>query len=76
MDKNEYRLRTEQMLKLVKNKEYDKAYEIAESMDWNKVKNASVLCAVSEVYERCGEYEKSRDMFFSFVINTRCMQSV
>lgn len=64
VDKNEYRLRTEQMLNLVKNKEYDKAHEIAESIDWNKVKNASVLCAVSEVYERCGEYEKSRDILF------------
>ncbi len=64
MDKHEYRLKTEQMLNYVKNKSYAEAYEIAESIDWKKVKNAAVLCAVSEVYEYNGEYEKSRDVLF------------
>ena len=64
MDKHEYRLRTEQMLNYVKNKSYAEAYEIAESIDWKKVKNAAVLCAVSEVYEYNGEFEKSRDILF------------
>lgn len=64
MDKHEYRLKTEQMLNYVKNKSYAEAYEIAESIDWKKVKNAAVLCAVSEVYEYNGEFEKSRDILF------------
>ena len=64
MDKQEYRLKTEQMVKLLKNKSYQEAYDIAESIDWRKVKNTSVLCAVSEVYEACGEIQKSRDILF------------
>ena len=64
MDKHEYRLKTEQMLKYVENRSFDKALEIAESIDWRKVKNASILCAVSEIYECCGELEKSRDILF------------
>ena len=64
MDKHEYRQKTEQMLKCLENKSYKEAYEIAESIDWRKVKNVAVLCAVSEVYEYNGEYQKGRDILF------------
>ena len=64
MDKHEYRQKTEQMLKCLENKSYKEAYEIAESIDWRKVKNVAVLCAVSEVYEYNGEYHKGRDILF------------
>ena len=64
MDKHEYRQKTEQMLKCLENKSYAQALEIAESIDWRKVKNVAVLCAVSEVYEYNGEYQKSRDILF------------
>ena len=65
MDKQEYRLKTEQMLKYLKGELYEEALAIAESIDWSKVKNAPVLCAVSEVYEHCGQIEKSREILFS-----------
>lgn len=64
MDKQEYRLKTEQMIEYMKEKSYKKALEIAESMEWKKVKNVAVLNAVSEVYEANGEYQKSRDILF------------
>lgn len=64
MDKHEYRQKTEQMLKCLENKSYKEAYEIAESIDWRKVKNVAILCAVSEVYEYNGEYQKSREILF------------
>lgn len=64
MDKHEYRQKTERMLKCLENKSYAEAYEIAESIDWRKVKNVAVLCAVSEVYEYNGEFQKSRDILF------------
>ena len=64
MDKHEYRQKTEQMLKFLENKSYNEAYEIAESIDWRKVKNVAVLCAVSEIYEYNGEIQKSRDIMF------------
>ena len=65
MDKQEFRLKTETMLQLLKDKSYKEALEIAESIDWKKVKNVSVLCAVSEVYEHNGEFQKSREILFS-----------
>ena len=52
------------MLKCVEKKSYKEAYEIAESIDWRKVKNVAVLCAVSEIYEYNGENQKSRDILF------------
>lgn len=64
MDKHEYRLKTEQMLKHLENKSYKEALEIAESIDWKRVKNAAVLCTVSEIYEYNGDFEKSRDILF------------
>ncbi len=64
MDKQEFRLKTEQMFEYMKEKSYGKALEIAESMEWKKVKNVAVLNAVSEVYEANGEYQKSRDILF------------
>ena len=65
MDKQEYRLKAEQMLKYLKGESYEEALAIAESIDWTKVKNAPVLCAVSEVYEHCGQIEKSRELLFA-----------
>lgn len=64
MDKYEYREKTEQMLKCVEQKEYGKAMEIADTIEWRKVKNASMLCSVSEIYEQNEQYEKSRDVLF------------
>ena len=65
MDKYEYREKTEQMMKYVQTRSYDKAKEIADTIDWKRVKNASMLCTVSEIYEYTGEYQKSREILFS-----------
>ena len=64
MDKQEFRLKTEQMFEYMKQKSYKEALDIAEAMDWKKVKNVAVLNAVSEVYEANEEYQKSRDILF------------
>ena len=64
MDKYEYRVKTEQMLEHMENKRYKKAMEIADTIDWRRVKNPSMLNNVSEIYEYNGEYKKSRDMLF------------
>ena len=65
MDKYEYREKTEQMMKYVQTRSYDKAKEIADTIDWKRVKNASMLCTVSEIYEYTGEYQKSREILFT-----------
>lgn len=64
MDKYEYRVKTEQMLEYMEKKQYKKAMEIADTIDWRRVKNASMLNNVSEIYEYNGEYQKSRDVLF------------
>ena len=64
MDKYEYRVKTEQMLEYMDKKQYKKAMEIADTIDWRRVKNVSMLNMVSEIYEYNGEFQKSRDILF------------
>lgn len=64
MDKHEYRVKTEEMLAYMGEKSYKQAMDVADTIDWRKVKNTSMLCAVSEIYEYNKEYEKSRDILF------------
>ena len=64
MDKYEYRVKTEQMLDHLEKKEYQQAKEIADGIDWRRVKNASMLNTVSEIYEYNGEFKKGRDVLF------------
>ena len=59
MDKYEYKQKTEQMLELMEDGSYRKAAEIADSIDWRRVRNASMLTNVSDIYEKNKEYEKS-----------------
>lgn len=64
MDKYEYRVKTDQMLECMEKKQFKKAMEIADTIDWRRVKNAAMLNSVSEVYENCAEFQKSRDILF------------
>ena len=59
MDKYEYKQKTEQMLELMEDGSYRKAAEIADTIDWRRVRNASMLTNVSDIYEKNKEYEKS-----------------
>lgn len=62
MDKYEYKLKTEQMLELMNDGAYNKAAEIADSIDWKRVRNTTMLCTVSEIYEKNRDYQKSYDV--------------
>lgn len=64
LDKHEYRVKTEKMLEYMSQKSYEKAMDIADSIDWRKVKNVTMLSTVSEIYEANREYQKSRDILF------------
>ena len=57
-------MKTEQMLDHLEKKEYQQAKEIADGIDWRRVKNASMLNTVSEIYEYNGEFKKGRDILF------------
>ncbi|QDW75499.1 hypothetical protein FND36_00580 [Lachnospiraceae bacterium KGMB03038] len=52
------------MLGHMEKKQYKKAMEIADTIDWRRVKSTSMLNTVSEIYELCGEFQKSRDVLF------------
>ena len=62
VDKYEYKLKTEQMLELMENGAYDKAAEIADEIDWKRVRNVTMLMNVSDIYEKNEEYQKSYDV--------------
>ena len=64
MDKYEYRVKTEQMLEYVDEKSYKNAMEIADTIDWRKVKNTVMLTTVSDIYENMEEYDKARDLLY------------
>ena len=64
LDKQEYRLKAEEMHQLMREKKYEEAREKADLVDWKKVKNIAMLYAASEVYESNKDYEKARDILF------------
>lgn len=57
MDKYEYRVKTEQMLEHYEKKQFRKAMEIADTIDWRRVKSPAMLNTVSEIYENNGEFQ-------------------
>lgn len=62
MDKYEYNVRSEQILKLIAENEYKTATKIADSIDWRRVRNVNMLATVGEVYERSGRYSDAKDI--------------
>ena len=62
MDKYEYRSKPEQMLELMENGSYRKAAEIADTIDWKRVRNAAMLMSVSDIYEKIKDYQKSYEI--------------
>ena len=59
MDKNDYKVKSEKMLELMDRGAFSKAANLADSIEWNKVRNISMLSSVSEIYEKNNELEKS-----------------
>ena len=62
MDKYEYTLRLDQMKSRFAEEKYEEAAEIADTINWNKVKNVNGLVKAGEVYEKVQRYEDSRDV--------------
>ena len=63
MDKYEYNLKLDQMKSLVAEGDYQTAAEIADSINWRKIKNVTALVRAGEIYEQVERYEESRDIF-------------
>ncbi|RDU25065.1 P-loop NTPase family protein [Anaerosacchariphilus polymeriproducens] len=62
MDKYEFRIKLEQIQKLKENEDYQAAAAIADTVDWRKAKSVSELCNISDIYEKVGKYEESKDI--------------
>lgn len=62
MDKYEYNLKLDQMKSLCAEEHYAAAAEIADTINWNKVKNVNALVKAGEVYEKLERYAESRDI--------------
>ena len=63
LDKEEFRIKLEEINKLVQNKDYKGAMDIVDSIDWRRVKNVRTLCVVGEIYAANGRYEDSKEIF-------------
>lgn len=57
MDKYEYHLKINQIERLLKKKDYETAAEIADTIDWRRVKNLNLLYVVGDIYEKTKRYE-------------------
>ena len=63
LDKEEFRIKLEEINKLVQDKDYKGAMNIVDSIDWRRVKNVRTLCVVGEIYAANGRYEDSKEIF-------------
>lgn len=62
MDKYEYNLKIDQMKSLYSEENYDAAADIADTINWNKVKNVNALVRAGEIYEKVGRYEEAKEI--------------
>lgn len=63
MDKEEFRIKLNQINHLVDEKQYKEAMEVVDSIDWRRVKNVHTLCVVGEIYAANKRYAESKEIF-------------
>lgn len=62
LDKYEYKLKLDQIKSLAAEHNYEAAAELADTINWNKIKNVNALIKAGEIYEKVERYEESRDI--------------
>lgn len=63
LDKEEFRIKLEEINHLVEQQDYKGAMEVVDSIDWRRVKNVRTLCVVGEIYAANKRYEDSKEIF-------------
>ena len=63
LDKEEFRVKLEEINHLVEQKDYKGAMNVVDSIDWRRVKNVRTLCVVGEIYAANKRYEDSKEIF-------------
>jgi len=62
LDKYEYKLRSDEIKSLIKQREFVKAVEIADTIDWTRVRSVSMLCTISDLYKINRRYKEAKDI--------------
>ncbi|MBP3702123.1 MAG: hypothetical protein J6I64_09545, partial [Lachnospiraceae bacterium] len=62
MDKYEYTIKSDKIKKLVERKDYETAVKIADTIDWERVRNIKMLSTVSLAYEKMSRFEEAKDL--------------
>ncbi len=60
MDKYEYKLRSDEIKSLIKQREFQKAVEIADTIDWTRVRSVTTLCTISDLYKINRRYRDAK----------------
>lgn len=63
LDKEEFRIKLEEINHLVEQQDYKGAMKVVDSIDWRRVKNVRTLCVVGEIYAANKRYEDSKEIF-------------
>ena len=63
LDKEEFRIKLEEINHLVEQQDYKGAMNVVDSIDWRRVKNVHTLCVVGEIYAANKRYEDSKEIF-------------
>ncbi len=62
MDKYEYKIKLDEMKSLCAVNDYESAAQIADTINWRKIKNINALVKAGEIYEKVGRYEESKEI--------------
>ena len=62
LDKYEYKLRSEEIKSLIRERDFVKAVEIADTIDWTRVRSVSMLCTISDLYKINRRYKEAKDL--------------
>ena len=62
MDNTEYTIKKDEIRSLIDQKEYAQAVEIADTIDWRRVRSVMMLCTISDLYKINRRYEDAKNM--------------
>lgn len=62
MDKFEYKVRADEIKELIATGDYAQAADIADTIDWRRVKSVMMLCTISDLYKINRRYEDAKNM--------------
>ncbi|MBO4845184.1 MAG: hypothetical protein J5525_02645 [Lachnospiraceae bacterium] len=60
MDKYEYKLRSDEIKSLIKQREFQQAVEIADTIDWTRIRSVTTLCTISDLYKINRRYKDAK----------------